>query len=827
MRETIDFGIDLGTTNSAIAVFENDAVSVIKNNDGSDITPSAIFLPKPDTVFVGRKALDHVWKNRDNAICEFKQSMGLAGAQRRFVKAGRELSPEQMSAEVLKSLRADATHYHGTPPDCAVITVPAAFALNQNNATRQAAALAGLGSACPLLQEPTAAAFAYGLSSSVERAYWMVFDFGGGTFDAAVVSMQDGDLRVINHAGDPYLGGKLIDWAVAEQILAPAASTQLNLPDFRRSNPDWWYNFGELKQAAEHAKIELSRREQAEIDVELIDHGGQNETFSYTLTRGELDRVAEPFYSRAINLCRTALSESALGPDAIDLLLLVGGTTLAPGLRERLSDPRHGLGIELETRLDPTTVVARGAAVFASTLCRPRGPVAAPATGEFNLNLSYEPSVTEPTATIAGNFAGATSLDWTGYSVVLSNPAGRPPFRSARISLNAKGAFLTDVEIEQHHTSTFTVELFDANGARRKVTPEQLSITHRKLGPGALPLTSSLGIQLVGHEFAPIVAKGAELPATGRAVFHTSGTLSRNDPETMVRIPVVQGERERADRNRPMGVLEIRPRDIPRDLQSGSEVEITFEVDTSGLVTVFADVPVIDAQFEATINLNDITAPDPSVLRAKLASVEDRFESVREVAEQTGASDAKRLVEQFEQERAIDTAADQVQAASTEPAAGAAAEDRIRELHARLDVIESAAELPALEQQLRQLVSSAQDVVRRTANPSDADELATLERRAEEAIAARNANAMRAQIDRALSLLIDLERRDPNWPIKLFYLLLDVLPPSAQTAALSEEGKTAIGQRDSATLDAVNQRLLRLLPEKQKDMVIDLVRRQR
>lgn len=368
MRETVDFGIDLGTTNSAIAVFEGGGVTVIKNNDGWDYTPSAVWMPKPDVVHVGRQAREWIESDPDNAAAEFKLEMGLAGAGRHFTNAGVTLTPQQLSAEVLKSLRADAAHHCGSPPECAVISVPAAFAPNQNSATGEAATLAGLGPACPLVQEPTAAAFAYGFADAPDRAYWMVFDFGGGTFDAAVVSKRDGGLKVLNHAGDRYLGGKLIDWALVERLLAPAASRDLGLLEFSRDNPKWRVHFAKLKGAAEHAKIQLSRRQSADIRIELSDGWGGIETFEYTLTRGELDRIAEPFYTRAINRCRDGLTGSNQRPDDVDRLLLVGGTTLAPGLRERLADPQCGLGIAVDHSQDPTTVVARGAAIFAGTV---------------------------------------------------------------------------------------------------------------------------------------------------------------------------------------------------------------------------------------------------------------------------------------------------------------------------------------------------------------------------------------------------------------------------------------------------------------------------
>ncbi|MFE0153669.1 Hsp70 family protein [Nonomuraea sp. NPDC059007] len=812
MRDTIDFGIDLGTTNSAIAVAENDTVAVIKNNDGWDITPSALWIPKADQIKVGRPARDRAWKDPDNSAVEFKLEMGLADARKRFAKSGLELTPQQMSAEVLKSLRADAAHYCGTPPDAAVITVPAAFTLNQNKATTDAARLAGLTAACPLVQEPTAAAFAYGFHDSDDQAYWMVFDFGGGTFDAAVVSKHDGELRVLTHAGDSYLGGKLIDWALVERVLAPAAARELGFRDFQRDNPRWEWNFAMLKGAAEEAKIQLSRLDRVELDIDLVDESGATRTVEQVLTRGELDAIAEPFYVRAINLCRSALKDAALGPADIDRLLLVGGITLAPGLRERLADPRHGLGIELDIRLDPTTVVARGAAIFASTLRRPH-TVAADAEG-YVVELAYEPSVTTTTPTIAGRVRGPAE-DWSGYAVTLSNPEGRPPFDSGRILLNSAGAFAAEVAIDQGRTSRFTVELLDGTGAPHPVVPGTLSITHRDLEFGGVRLAHSLGIRLADGTYSPMVRKGATLPATVREVYQTSITLRRTDPDAAVNIPVLQGERTRGERNRKVGMLEIRPRDLTIDLPAGSEVEVTFEVDASSLVTVVADVPLVQTQFEAMINLADVKTPSVEQLGEMLSDVEQRLSSLQRSVAFDGSGPAARRLAEMDKEDLLVTAREQVAAAKVDAGAAATAEERLRNMHADLDEIEAAAQIPALTQELEGLLDEAAELIRRLGDPSDQQELSELRARVRDAIQAQDAAAMRGLIDRAYALTIAVERRSADWPVKMFAALQEVV----QADVLVREGKRAIADGNMPALEAVNQRMLRLLPTDDREKI--------
>ena len=820
--DTIDIGIDLGTTNSALAVAVAGEIVMVKNNaEASDLTPSAVWMPKPGVVHVGREARERVETDPENAASEFKLEMGLADARRRFVNAGRELTPQQLSAEVLRSLRTDAAYQLGEPPHFAVITVPAAFTLNQNKATVEAAVLAGFNAGCPLVQEPTAAAFAYGFRETSDRGYWMVFDFGGGTFDAAVVNKRDGDLRVLNHAGDPYLGGKLIDWALVERVLAPAASRQLGLADFRRENPACLLNFSRLKGAAEAAKIQLSRREQMPMMVDLSTGRGGTETFEYTLTREELDSIAEPYFVRAINLCRSALREASLSVDDIDRLLLVGGVTLAPGLRERLAEPATGIGIPLDTSMDPRTVVAHGAALFASTIRRPATGVASAAPlGEFVAELSYEPSVTTVTTTVGGRLRGSGPVDWAELFVTVSNPQGQPPFRSGRIQLNAKGAFATEVEVDRHKTSHFTVELTDAGGARRQLSPATLSITHRDVEFGGVRLAHSLGIQLADRAFAPLLRKGATLPTRAREVFHTSSALRRSDTDAVIRIPVVQGERSRADRNRQVGMLEIRPRDVRLDLPEGSEVEVTFEVDASSLVTVVADVPLVQTQFEADINLGDVRTAPVRVLREQLDEVDRRLTDLRHTADTAGSTDARQRLDRLAEESAVVTLRDQVNAARVDAGAAAAAEERLRDLQAQLDDVEEATQLPLASDRLRDLLAEIEELVESGGTVADRQELDELRTRVQGAINSGDVAAVRAVTERATRFVLDLEQRAPDWPVKVFFALEEMVPPSGQATALQREGRAALNSGDVRTLNSVNQRLIQLLPREQQDQVI-------
>ncbi len=817
MSETIDYGIDLGTTNSAIAVAEDGGVRVVKNNDGWDTTPSAVWIPKNSVVHVGRRARERTESDPANAHAEFKLEMGVAGAARRFARADLSLTPEQLSAEVLKSLRQDAAHEFGFQPEAAVITVPAAFALNQNNATSDAAALAGLSEHCPLVQEPTAAAIAYGVQDTSDSAHWMVFDLGGGTFDAAVMAKRDGELQLIQHAGDPYLGGKLIDWAVVDDLLVPAVRKDLGLPDFTRSNRRWQKNFAKLKVEAENAKIALSRTDRFEMAFDLEDANGDPEPFEYTLTRGALDDLALPFYTRAVRLCRDALTESGLRPDHIDRLLLAGGSTLSPGLRELLADPDAGPGIAVDHGQDPTTVVARGAAAFARTVRRPRKAVAA-APGEFAIELNY-PAQTVDTADIpvSGKLSSGSTVDWTRYAVVLSNPDGRPAFRGPRTVLSPDGTFYTEVTLTAGTTSRFTVELTDDSGTRQRLAGDTLAITHAKVVPGEAVLTGTLGIGRADGTFDPLLRKGTTLPAMVTKIYRTTIALHRSEPDAVIRIPLLEGERARAERNTRVGLLEIRPRDVRIDLPAESEVEVTFEIEASSReALVTAHIPLVQQQFEATINRTELLAPEHPELVDRLQGLEQRVHHLQEQAEDAYAEQARERLDTLSEHKPLVQLRREVDAAAVDTGAAVTSDRRIRDLEAQLDDIEEAIEIPGLERRLWDLLGACEDIIQQVGgSPSDRRELDNLRSRASALGTDATPADLRRLAKRAEQFQVELLRRTDQWVYLVFNALVemrDQMYSRRQADDVILAGRRAVAAGDAEALSGVNERLRRLLP---------------
>ncbi|HEY0989133.1 MAG TPA: Hsp70 family protein, partial [Kofleriaceae bacterium] len=253
-------GIDLGTTNSAAAVFDGERVSVVRNAQGATVTPSVVRLDKQSRVTVGTRARRFLEQDPTNTAAEFKRLMG-TGKPIEFPAAAASRTPEQLSAEILKALRQDITDQLGVTVERAVISVPALFELPQSAATSEAARLAGFARV-ELLQEPIASALAAGWRADGDAVgTWLVFDLGGGTFDASLLETRDGLLRVVGHDGDNFLGGRDFDWAITEHLASQLAVVP------RRNVAEHAGALRALRMAAEDAKIELSRGERVQVTL--------------------------------------------------------------------------------------------------------------------------------------------------------------------------------------------------------------------------------------------------------------------------------------------------------------------------------------------------------------------------------------------------------------------------------------------------------------------------------------------------------------------------------------------------------------------------------
>jgi molecular chaperone DnaK len=818
MSDTIDVGIDLGTTNSAIALASGSDGVVVRNTWQREFTPSAVYASESGKVYVGEEAKGRLERDPENACGEFKLQMGTTGEHKRFVASGRTMTPEELSAEVLKSLRADVARSTGDDVTAAVITVPAAFELDQCDATRRAAGLAGLEFA-PLIQEPTAAAWAYSSVAEDRRAFWLVYDFGGGTFDAAVVNVRDGEFTVVNHAGDNFLGGKLVDWALVEELLVPAVRERHGLADLGRANRRWAGNIAKLKHAAETAKIQLSASDTAELRVELDDADGKRFEFEFEIARADLDRFTDPLYTRSVNLCRRALSEKGLGPGDIERVLLVGGATLAPALRERLADPRHGLGIPLDHSLDAITVVARGAAIFAGTQRVPRKAGAAPRSAlAVGLELDNRPVGQDSEPLVGGRATGqAPAADWTGCTVEFVNAEATPPWRSGQVALTPAGTFVTRLRAQERRTNTYAISFRDPRGTLLEVEPATLSYRHAPLVGGAAVLTHSVGVGLTNKDVRWLLEKGTELPAHRRVVLTTAVDVRRGSGKGIIRVPLVEGERPRADRNTLIGLLDLNPTDVKRDIPAGSEVEVSLEIDASRTVRAEAYVPLLDCEFEIAVSLGRLEVPAVADLRTTLGEVSDRAHEVRKQVAELPVPEATATLDRLYAEGVLEEAGRLLRAAETDPDAASTCHARLLDAQTMLDDVEDALRLPALMEKVRGLLEVVARKVEANGSIEDKQDLAAVNAAASAALLARDRAVLRRQAGVLLEIGARVLRRTGKFESLIFEDLRRTLAKSKEKKVhtLIARGVTAISHKDPAELAVVNAELRKYLPKDQ------------
>ena len=348
-------GIDLGTTNSVVAVMENGNPVVIPNADGSRTTPSVVAFSKNGERLVGQIARRQAVLNPDNTIRSIKRKMG---TNERVRAGGRQYSPQEISAMILQKLKADAEAYLGEPVTKAAITVPAYFNDAQRQATKDAGKIAGL-EVLRILNEPTAASLAYGLESKKTETI-LVWDLGGGTFDVSVLEVGDGVFEVKSTNGDTHLGGDDYDQRIVEWVATQFRQEQgIDLRQDRQA-------LQRLLEAAEKAKIELSSIYRTNINLPFItaDANGPKH-LDITLSRATFEEITADLSERTVAPFRAALSDAKLTAEQLDEIVLVGGATRMPAIQQlvrRLTDKEAHQGV------NPDEVVAVGAAIQAAVL---------------------------------------------------------------------------------------------------------------------------------------------------------------------------------------------------------------------------------------------------------------------------------------------------------------------------------------------------------------------------------------------------------------------------------------------------------------------------
>lgn len=661
-KRFLSIGIDHGTTNSCIAVMEREGPRVLKPDPRYDVLPSVVYIDGQGRTRVGRPAREAIIDNKDgklNGHKAYKPAIGEDGRYA-FSAARRVMTAPELASIVLRELLRLYRQQLGEEPREAVIAVPAKFEDPACAGTRRAASLAGLRQA-PLLQEPLAAALAYGFSTEDRKARWLILDLGGGTLDVSLVQVRKGQMEVpeTGQAGDNRLGGTVFDRELMGFVLAELRK-RYRLGGFsEKTHPQDW---ARLELEVEEAKIRLSKVRETVVTLEGIlcrDEQGKPVQVEVPVTRKAYEQLISSYVHKAVFICEQLLKKNRLRPEALDRLILVGGPCKTPYIQEVFEDR---LRIRPETTIDPMTVVALGAALYATTVERENCSRAPEASEGVQVRVEYERMSRIAAAEVHGAVSGDVAAH--GLSVEIRRSDGG--WTSGQLDLDGVGCFTAEVVLPVSARPTltsFTTEVFDAAG-RRLASVDEPEIWYPY--PDVRPrLASSLLVALKDNTTETLLQQGVELPAVSKPrTFETAKELRQGDADDLLRIPVLEAvthllgeESAGADRHVRIGTLVIAGSDerVTMDLPRGTEVEVTIWHSVSRETKARAYVPLLEQEFEAHLTREPVPV-EVDQLGARLADLKKALAEVEELERLSPLAEVAEALESLQRMQAVETA---------------------------------------------------------------------------------------------------------------------------------------------------------------------------
>ncbi|MFA4994720.1 MAG: Hsp70 family protein [Bdellovibrionales bacterium] len=584
-------GIDLGTSNSAIAGIVDGKVRVFRPADGGEVLPSIIYFDKRGHRLYGRRAHDQALVSPENVAAGFKRLMGTS-TPIEIKGVELTLSPEECSAEVIRQLLGQAATETGDSKITgAVITIPAAFNQMQSEATLRAAKMAGLEHV-DLLQEPIAAALA-AMEGAKRSGRFLIYDLGGGTFDVALAQALNGEVKIIAHQGINMLGGRDFDRMIVNEVVRPWLDSTFDLPENFQRDPAYRRLIRIAQLAAEKAKIDLSTQDETSIlaSDEELRMNDQNEMEMYLdvpLTRARLEELIRAPIKQTIELIRTLLSENNTNNEEIDRIVFIGGPSRIPLVRQMVSDE---LGITADLKTDPMTAVAMGAAYYCEgrqwdkeNVSQPK-PMTAEAAVPSDPRVSYAYTSRTPNdkTVVTVHVAGALPEERKIKIVSKNWDSGELPLADSLTILVPLG------EPAEH---AFTAHILDAKGNVLPQHDQKLSITRLVAATGSIPAAQTIAVKVLNHLHAqenalmPIIKKGDTLPTSGNVKFTSARTL-RSREAGHVSFELFQIEYEdRVDLNLCVGVFRIGGEDLPENfvLKEGASLSFDWKMTDGGIL---------------------------------------------------------------------------------------------------------------------------------------------------------------------------------------------------------------------------------------------------
>ena len=595
MKKFYDCGIDLGTTNSCIAVpnYDNTCTIIENITDRMLVTPSVVWIRGKRTV-IGQRA--YTCTNAKEVKKEFKRDMGTETVYE-FAGAGKTMTPVELSSEILKSLRRDAEQRTNREMQDVVVTVPAAFNMVQCEATKKAAEIAGFRNIV-LLQEPIAAAIAYGAQPDARDQYWMVFDYGGGTLDVSIISTNDGRLDNITSKGNNHMGGKDLDKILFESVILPKLKEEY---DLKEGLDD--VNLAKLMIDVERCKMELSNQSIGYFETfSAVDNSGNMIDGTYEISQMEFEAAIYDEISKAVAIARGALTDSGINENKVDKIILVGGSTCVPLVRKLLQEE---FAIDLDSSLNPMTVVSEGAALFAASITvEEEIVIEGDNENAFLLDLEYAPMTSSSKINVIGKILEADGrVSKVKIDCIADENSESALWTSGWCEMldTQHGIFDIDVHICNFDgKNTYRVSAASSDGRNVDLMGYIFEVLYKEtsLILSAPPLTHSIGIMVTDGKdnyIDWVFEKDTKLPVKSQPIpYSLNKTLNPNE-DTEFNIFIYEGDDQfNPHANDLIRKVHIRSKELIRTIEKGTTVEITIAIDENRCGSITGYVPLYD-----------------------------------------------------------------------------------------------------------------------------------------------------------------------------------------------------------------------------------------
>ena len=597
--KTINYAIDLGTTNSLISRNESGDIRVFKNPFGQrEELPSVVGF-RGERILIGDKALEYIEKDPGNVFGGFKRKMGTD--ENFWIEShARSISAIDLSAIVLKELKNFVQDDQTITQT--VITIPASFDTVQSNATKKAGYESGFSNVV-LLQEPIAAclAFANAHKEVNKEGKWLVYDLGGGTFDVAIVSIGEEELKVIDHKGDNYLGGMDFDNAIVERILLPKIFETEGCSAWKEKSEQKTADFQKLYfvllNKAESIKKELSSSQVSMLDLTISNDNGEDVDLYFDITREQFNEVIVDKVNYSMTLVDDLLKTNNMSISDIEQVVLVGGSTLVPLVKQSIENK---LGATVNQSVDPTNAVAVGAAHYAGTkIAQASEPVEEKAVVAsnvpFDVELSYLKATREASEMVLLKFSGEFS--GVKYRIVRSDKG----FDSGLKAAGPKSMEM--VNLVPNTANQFEVLFFNEDQSPIAGSKKEILMVHGQYNVDGQPLPNDICIEIDDFDYDRtkleiIFKKNDILPLKKRLYRELSKTILKTGSDSLI-INVVEGNgKSSPSSNQVIGCIEVAPEQLDFDLIKGTEVEIDIEVSESRDLTVSVFLSLTDQEFK-------------------------------------------------------------------------------------------------------------------------------------------------------------------------------------------------------------------------------------